>query len=321
MKRIMICMAVLVFVIAYAGLSMADEPSKNFTDPTSGIEMVSVKGGCYQMGCGSWTSDCYDWEKPVHEVCVDDFYIGKYEVTQGQWKAIMGNNPSYFKDCGDNCPVENVSWNDIQDFIRKLNEKTKNNPQAPFVKGEFRLPTEAEWEYAAKNGGKNEKYSGTSNESEIGDYAWYGSNSGNKTHPVGQKKPNGLGLYDMSGNVWEWVADCMTEAITRTAQRIILPGLQAEKKRFFAAVPGSTIRGPWRRRTGTGRHQRTGATASDFVCCCLSSSYLLSSEILFSAIIFLSYPRKRASREETIKNGFPLTDCGNDIKKFLCLSK
>lgn len=175
---------------------------------TTGIEMVFVKGGCYQMGdtLGDGGSD----EKPVHEVCVDDFYMGKYEVTQGQWKAVMGNNPSYFKDCGDNCPVESVSWNDIQEFINKLNQKT--TPSIPLNKGGqsgmYRLPTEAEWEYAAKSvsggGGKNEKYSGSNN---VDSVAWYSSNSGGKTHPVGTKQPNGLGIYDMMGNIWEWTND------------------------------------------------------------------------------------------------------------------
>lgn len=166
-------------------------------DPTTGMEFILVKGGCFQMGdtFGDGESD----EKPVHEVCVDDFYMGKYEVTQGQWKAIMGNNPSYFKDCGDNCPVEQVSWNDIQEFTNKLNQKTGKN---------YRLPTEAEWEYAAKSGGKNEKYAGSN---DIDSVAWYSSNSGSKTHPVGQKQPNGLGIYDMSGNVWEWVQDWYDE--------------------------------------------------------------------------------------------------------------
>jgi len=166
-------------------------------DETTGMEMIFVQGGCFQMGdtFGDGESD----EKPVHKVCVHDFYLGKYEVTQGQWKAVMGNNPSNFSNCGDNCPVEQVSWNDVQQFIRKLNSQSGKN---------FRLPTEAEWEYAARSGEKNEKWAGTNSESALGDYyAWYGENSGSKTHPVGQKRPNGLGLYDVSGNVWEWVED------------------------------------------------------------------------------------------------------------------
>jgi formylglycine-generating enzyme required for sulfatase activity len=164
------------------------------------IELVLVKSGCFQMGDNF--TDGYAEEKPVHEICVDGFYIGRYEVSQGQWKAIMSENPSYNKNCGDNCPVENVSWNDIQGFIRRLNQQTGLT---------FRLPTEAEWEYAARSGGKNEKWAGSSNASELGEYAWYKDNSNEQTHPVGQKKPNNLGIYDMSGNVWEWVSDWYDE--------------------------------------------------------------------------------------------------------------
>jgi formylglycine-generating enzyme required for sulfatase activity len=167
------------------------EASKKFYERVAG-EFVFVKGGCYQMGdaFGDRRSD----DRPVHEVCVDDFYLGKYEVTQGQWKALVGNNPSDHQG-GDNFPVERVSWNDVQDFIRKLNEKTGQS---------YRLPTEAEWEYAARSGGKPEKYSGGD---AVDAVAWYQSTSGGKTHHVGTKAPNGLGIHDMSGNVWEWVQD------------------------------------------------------------------------------------------------------------------
>ena len=144
---------------------------------------------------GNWTSDCWDNEKPVHEVCIDGFWIGKFEVTQGQWKKIMGSNPSYFKK-GDNYPVEQVSWNDAKEFIEELNIRSSD--------GIYRLPTEAEWEYACRSGGKGEKYSGGSRVDLV---AWYTSNSGGSTHPVGTKASNGLGIYDMSGNVGEWCQD------------------------------------------------------------------------------------------------------------------
>jgi formylglycine-generating enzyme required for sulfatase activity len=160
------------------------------------IEMVAIKGGTFQMGSNEGLSE----EKPIHTVTVSDFSIGKTEVTQAQWVAIMGSNPSNFK--GDNLPVETVSWDDVQVFLGKLNAKTGKT---------YRLPTEAEWEYAAGAStgpatGRN-KFAGTNNESSLGDYAWYDGNSGGKTHPVGSKQPNSLGLYDMGGNVWEWCND------------------------------------------------------------------------------------------------------------------
>jgi len=156
--------------------------------------MVFVKGGCFDMGdiFGTGTSD----EKPVHTVCVGDFYLGKTEVTQKQWEDVTGSNPSKFQ-CGD-CPVERVSWNNAQDFIKKLNEKTGMN---------YRLPTEAEWEYAARSGGWKEQWAGTNNEEKIGEYTWYGYTAEGRTHAVAEKTPNGIGLYDMMGNVWEWCSD------------------------------------------------------------------------------------------------------------------
>lgn len=182
------------------------------------FKMIYVKGGSFTMGCTSEQgSDCYDRERPAHSVTLGDFYMGETEVTQALWKAVMGSNPSWFK--GDNLPVENVSWNDCQEFIRRLNQQTGKT---------FRLPTEAEWEYAARGGQKSQgyKYSGSNNINEV---AWYYKNSGDRyidkwaknwrsrdnqgeknhlrSHPVKEKQPNELGLYDMSGNVSEWCQD------------------------------------------------------------------------------------------------------------------
>ena len=162
------------------------------------LVMVRVDGGSFTMGCQRGRDgDCYDMEKPAHRVQVRSFEIGKYEVTQALWEAVMGGNPSRFGGCA-RCPVERVSWDDVQAFLRKLNARTG---------GHYRLPTEAEWEYTARGGrhSRGYRYAGGN---DVGAVGWYRGNGGDRTHPVGRKRANELGLHDMSGNAFEWVQDC-----------------------------------------------------------------------------------------------------------------
>lgn len=169
-----------------------------WVEPILGMKMVWVPGGSFEMGCGRWSAYCNPDEMPVHRVTVADFWIGKYEVTQGEWEQmIWAHNPSAFKKGGD-YPVEQVSWEEAQQFIRLLNA-AGNLKAKP-----FRLPTEAEWEYACRGGGRKEKYCGGD---EVSQVAWYEKNASGVTHPVGGKAANALGLHDMSGNVGEWVSD------------------------------------------------------------------------------------------------------------------
>jgi formylglycine-generating enzyme required for sulfatase activity len=176
-------------------LSNNEQKQQNTID----MEFIFISSGEFNMGSSSNENYRSNNEGPVHQVKISNaFYLGKYEVTQKQWRDVMGTNPSYFES--DNLPVESVSWNDVQDFIKKLNEKEGGN--------KYRLPTEAEWEYAAR-AGTTTSYSFGDDVSKLGKYAWYDEN-GMRTEPVhkvGQKKPNLWGLYDMHGNVLEWVQD------------------------------------------------------------------------------------------------------------------
>jgi sulfatase modifying factor 1 len=197
MKRLLLIITALLFIT-----STAFPQSKVKTDKAAAlVNMVFVAGGTFQMGSNSGGDD----EKPVHTVTVSSFYMDKTEVTQAEYRKVMGKNPSRFSGC-DDCPVEKVSWDDANAYAQKVGK---------------RLPTEAEWEYAARGGNKSKgyTYSGGNDLDAVGWYednsggndldavGWYRDNSGRKPHPVAQKQPNELGLYDMSGNVWEWCSD------------------------------------------------------------------------------------------------------------------
>ena len=230
------------------GVVQQPDTGSNFTETVGGVafSMVYVKGGPFEMGCTSEQgSDCYDSEKPSHNVTLSDYYVGRHEVTQGLWKAVMGSLPSSISSSygmGDNYPVYYVSWNDVQEFIQKLNTMTG---------GKYRLPTEAEWEFAARGGNSSQKYkySGSGN---IGDVAWYSGNNGSSgssdygTKPVGTKQANELGIYDMSGNVWEWVSD------------------------WYGSYSSSSVTNPTGPASGSDRVIRGGGWASDARYCRVS---------------------------------------------------
>jgi sulfatase modifying factor 1 len=232
-------LSLVVLCCALLGLQNCTKDKKKNKEILSRLadNMVSVAGGTFTMGCTSeQASECLPDEKPAHQITLSGFRIGKYEVTQEEWKAVMGNNPSYYTNC-DKCPVETVSWEDIQSFLNKLNSLTG---------GKYRLPTEAEWEFAARGGIKSSgfKYSG-GNKLDV--VAWYGDTSGRgdipKTgpRPVGQKAGNELGLHDMSGNVGEWCNDWFGGD-------------------YYANSPSTNPAGP---STGTGKVYRGGVFHGD----------------------------------------------------------
>ncbi len=203
--------------------------------PPDAEGMVFIKGGCFEMG--DLFKDGDPDEKPVHKVCVNDFYIGMYEVTQMKWFQIMKTYPSSLVRC-DECPVENVSYLDVNEYIKKLNRSSAR---------EYRLPTEAEWEYAARGGGQKQKWSGAAVENELNDYAWLKINSDNRPHPVGLKKANGLGLHDMCGNVQEWVYDYYDSDYYRTSP-VNNPGGPSASQ-YRVARGGSFLNSQWGIRT------------------------------------------------------------------------
>jgi len=228
-------------------------PSSGLTSNSIGMEFVLIPAGEFDMGSPMHEKRRKLWESPVHRVTIKKpFYLSKYPVTQEQWQVVMGDNPSYYR--GEKHPVENVSWNEVQVFFSKLNalENARENNRI------FRLPTEAEWEYASRAGTETAYFFGN-DESKLREYAWFLENSGFETHPVGLKKPNPWGLYDIYGNVWEWVQD---------EYHISYKGAPADGRAWENLFPSISI--PVRVRRGGGWNGNAG--------CCRSAERLFAAQ-------------------------------------------
>ena len=195
---------------AFSSAYESQTKTNHWVSPSTGMKFLHIPSGCIKMG----TENGFKFESPIHEICVDDFYLGQFEVTQKEWLKLTPENLSKFP--GANRPVERVSWNDAKSYIEKLNRKEKTF--------KYRLPTEAEWEYAARAGTSTQFYWG---EKIDNSYVWYFGTSDYKTHPVGQKKPNSFGLHDMLGNVWEWVEDWFANDYYQRSPRQNPPGPEA----------------------------------------------------------------------------------------------
>jgi formylglycine-generating enzyme required for sulfatase activity len=206
MRNLVICCVALLALAGSACTRTEDPPGQLTVDLGGGVklEMVLIPAGEFMMGCPSSDQDAVDAEKPQHRVRITrPFYLGKYPVTQEQWDAVMGGQATtgddhHFK--GLKNPVDTVSWQNCQEFLEQLNRRPGNPGE------KFQLPTEAQWEYACR-AGSSTKYCYGDEESRLGEYAWYDDNSEHKTHPVGEKKPNAWGLYDVHGNIWQWCED------------------------------------------------------------------------------------------------------------------
>ena len=230
-------------LLSWPNVSIA-KSKKTYTEPKTGMDFVWIPAGSFMMGCDPKSDTCSDSEQPQHKVTLDGFYMGKTEVTQAQWVAVTGSNPS--KNKGLDLPVENVSWQQAKSFCEKVGA---------------RLPTEAEWEYAARAGSTGRTICGD-DESCPGTIAWYEANSGEQTHPVAQKRPNAWGLYDMAGNVREWVAD-------------------RYGKNYYSKSPEKNPKGPT---SGAGKSTRGGSFATHVSFLRLSYRFLVNPSSVFDYV-------------------------------------